>query len=288
MRSFPFAGSVYAAFAFVLSACGGGDRAGADRFFFIQLSDPQLGMYMADSSFLQESANLEMAIATANRLRPAFVVVTGDLVNQMGNREQIAEYLRITAKLDKSIKLYNVPGNHDIGNEPTAESIEAYRKHFGPDHYSFRVGDFVGIVLNSSLIHSPGKAQSLHDAQEKWLRAELERARRSDARHVVVFQHHPWYLQRADEADEYSNIPRVRRSRFVSLLREFGVGAVISGHNHSSTIAADRTLRMVSSGSVGKPFGDAKSGLAVVTVTADGVDHRFYDFGGLPSRVEIP
>ncbi len=287
MRFPRFASAAYATLAWLLLACGGGDRGAGNRFFFIQLSDPQLGMYMADSSFLQESANLEMAIATANRLRPAFVVVTGDLVNQTGNREQIAEYLRITSKLDKSIKLYNVPGNHDIGIEPTTETIEAYRRQFGRDYYSFRVGDFVGIVLNSSLIHSPTRAKSLHDAQEKWLRSELERARRSDARHIVVFQHHPYYLDRVDEADEYSNIPRARRAGYVSLLREFGVDAVISGHNHSSTIAPDRTLRMVSSGSVGKPFGNAKSGLAVVTVTPGGVDHRFYDFGGLPSRVEF-
>jgi predicted phosphodiesterase len=73
----------------------------------------------------------------------------------------------------------------------------------------------------------------------------------------------------------------------VSLLRDFEVGAVISGHNHSSTTAPDRTLRVVSSGSVGKPFGGAKSGLAVVSVTPNGVEHRFYDFGALPSRIEI-
>ena len=282
-----FAGAIYGTFAFLLAMCAG-DRAAGDRFFFMQLSDPQLGMYMADSSFLQETANLEMAVATANRLRPAFVVVTGDLVNQMGNKDQMAEYLRITSKLDRSIPLYNVPGNHDIGNDPTPASIEAYRKRFGPDHYSFRSGDLVGIVLNSSLIHSPDKARALYEEQEKWLRAELERARDDRARHIVVFQHHPLYLQTADEADEYSNIPRARRGRYVELLSEFGVHGVISGHNHASTVAGDRSLWMVSSGSVGKPFGDGRSGLAIVTVTGSGIDHRFYDFGSLPSRVVIP
>ena len=282
-----FGGAIYGTFAFLLAMCAG-DRATADRFFFMQLSDPQLGMYMADSSFLQETANLEMAVATANRLRPAFVVVTGDLVNQTGNKDQIAEYLRITSKLDRSIPLYNVPGNHDIGNDPTPASIEAYRKRFGPDHYSFRSGDLVGIVLNSSLIHSPDKARALYEEQEKWLRAELERARDDRARHIVVFQHHPLYLQTVDEPDEYSNIPRARRGRYVELLSEFGVHGVISGHNHASTVARDRSLWMVSSGSVGKPFGDGRSGLAIVTVTGSGIEHRFYDFGSLPSRVVIP
>ena len=43
--------------------------------------------------------NFEFAIANANRLKPAFVVITGDLINQFSNAAQAAEYKRITAKL---------------------------------------------------------------------------------------------------------------------------------------------------------------------------------------------
>src|ERR1700761_2262952 len=85
----------------------------ARPWFFIQMSDPQFGMYENNAGFAQETANFEFAIATANRLKPAFVVVTGDLVNQEGNAAFIAEYKRVAAKLDPSIPLYNVPGNHD-------------------------------------------------------------------------------------------------------------------------------------------------------------------------------
>src|SRR6266404_3591877 len=67
---------------------------------FIQMSDPQFGMYTKDASFEHETLNFEFAIATANRLKPAFVVITGDLVNQSGNDAQVAEYKRIVAKLD--------------------------------------------------------------------------------------------------------------------------------------------------------------------------------------------
>src|SRR5262245_24049984 len=100
----------------------------AADFFFMQISDPQFGMYAENRNFAQETANLEFAIATANRLRPAFVVVCGDLVNKAGDKEQIAEYLRITQKLDKSIPLHSVAGNHDVGNSPSPESLAAYRK----------------------------------------------------------------------------------------------------------------------------------------------------------------
>src|SRR5437867_11589288 len=87
-------------------------------FFFIQLSDPQFGMFAADAGFAQETANFEFVIATANRLRPAFVVVTGDLVNKPGDAAQIAEYRRIAAKLDPAIPLYYVAGNLDVGYVP--------------------------------------------------------------------------------------------------------------------------------------------------------------------------
>src|SRR5512137_1792627 len=70
-------------------------------FFFIQLSDTQFGFSAGDAEFAQETANFEFAVATANRLRPAFVVMTGDLVNKPGDAAQIAEYKRIAATLDR-------------------------------------------------------------------------------------------------------------------------------------------------------------------------------------------
>ena len=154
----------------------GGQAPASAPFFFLQFSDPQFGMFTADKEFSQETVNFEMAVATANRLKPAFVVVTGDLVNKAGDAAQIAEYHRIAAKLHKSIPLYNVAGNHDVENVPTAASVAAYRKSFGPDHYTFRSGSLTGVVLNSSLIHSPDKAPELAEAQRTWLLAELGQA----------------------------------------------------------------------------------------------------------------
>src|SRR5260221_7837665 len=102
-----------------------GRQSAAPPFFFLQFSDPQFGMFTADRDFAQETMNFEFAVATANRLHPAFVVVTGDLVNKAGDPAQVAEYRRNAAKLDPSIPLYNVAGNHDVRNIPPPESIAA-------------------------------------------------------------------------------------------------------------------------------------------------------------------
>src|SRR6266542_1463741 len=259
----------------------------SSAFVFLQFSDPQFGMFTDNKDFAQETANFEFAVATANRLHPAFLIVTGDLVNKPGDAAQIAEYRRIAAKLDHSIPLYNVAGNHDVGNVPTPESVAAYIKGFGPDWYSFRRGNLYGIVLDSSIIHSPDKTADLAAAQERWARAELEKARQSGAKHIVIFQHHPWFLKDAAEEDQYFNIPTARRAMFLDLFRQAGVKYLFSGHYHRNALARDGDIEMITTGPVGKPLGEAKSGIRVVIVKGDGISHRYYDFGEIPNQIAM-
>ena len=42
----------------------------AEPFFFIQLSDPQFGMYTTDRDFAQETANFEFAVAPIKATPP--------------------------------------------------------------------------------------------------------------------------------------------------------------------------------------------------------------------------
>ena len=256
-------------------------------FFFIQLSDPQFGMFTDNTNFVQETANLELAVATVNRLRPAFVVVTGDLVNKPGDSAQMAEYQRIMAKVDPAIPVYHVAGNHDVENVPTPATLAAYTNRFGADHYSFRHGGLVGIVLNSSLIQAPLQAPAPFAEQERWLKAELDRARNDGARQIVIFQHHPWFLKDADEPDDYFNIPRERRSRYLALFHEYGVRYLFSGHYHRNALARHGSMEFITTGPVGKPLGEDKSGLRVAIVRDAGIDHRYFDFGILPNSVSL-
>lgn len=249
---------------------------------FIQMSDPQFGMYTKDKDFAQETANFEFAIATANRLQPAFVVITGDLINKPDDAAQAAEYKRIASKLNPKIKLFSVAGNHDVGNEPTKESLAQYRESFGPDYYSFRRGDVAGVVLNSNLEKGAEKVPEEAAKMEAWFRNELERVKLSGAKHIIVFQHISFFLKDANEKDEYFNIPKAVRERYLRLLHEYGVEQVFAGHYHRNELGRDGDLEMVTSAPVGMPLGGAKSGLRVVTVKDGTVTHKFYDFGDLP------
>ena len=256
-----------------------------DPFFFIQLTDPQFGMFTRDAGFEQEKANLEFAVATANRLKPAFVVVTGDLVNKTGDEAQIAEYLRVVKRVDPAIPVYSVPGNHDVENEPTPDLLAAYRQRFGPDRYAFRLPGFVGIVLNSCLVHAPQKAPEEASRQEQWLRTELANARSGHPRHIVVFQHHPLFLKDAAEPDSYDVIPLARRSLFLQMYRDANVRYVFGGHYHQNAVARDGDLEVVTTGPIGMPLRGASSGMRIALVRATGIEHRYYALGDLPAKV---
>src|SRR5437016_2017784 len=73
--------------------------------FFVNMADPQMGMYTKNQDTLQEQANLTFVVASINRLKPAFVVVCGDLVNRAGDAEQIRQYKRIMHELDPHLHI---------------------------------------------------------------------------------------------------------------------------------------------------------------------------------------
>lgn len=256
-------------------------------FFFIQMSDPQFGMFTANGEFSRETINFSRAIDAANRLRPAFVVVTGDLTNRQGDSVQIAEYRRIASTLDRSIPLYNVPGNHDVALPLSSQSVRSYRAIYGADYYTFDHNGVRGVVINSSLFKEPNLAPDDAAAQERWLVKTIADARAAKRR-VIVFQHHSWFLARADEPDQYFNLPVEKRREMLKLFTDAGVRYVFAGHYHRNALGHDGDLEMVTTGPVGKPLGTDPSGFRVVIVTRDTVIHRYYPLDSLPDRIQLP
>ena len=148
-----------------------GDPSETSPFFFIQLSDPQFGLFEkqgaspGDGTF-PETALYEKAIDAANRLQPEFVVVTGDLVQDPSSEEQHAELMRISRRLNGAIPIHFAAGNCDVGNTPTIESLRAHRDKFGADNYSFDVRGTHFVVLNSSVCFDPSRSRPV-----KWCKS---------------------------------------------------------------------------------------------------------------------
>jgi len=255
-------------------------------FFFVLLTDPQLGMFAADKDFVRESALMEKAVDHVNRLKPAFVVFCGDHTNKVADPAQIGEFKRLVAKIDKSIPVYLVAGNHDVGNAPTAKDLDLYRREFGRDWYSFDYGGCHFVVLNSVIIHKGEKVADQAAAQMAWLAEDLRQAASRKPKHVIVFQHHTLFVSRIDEPASYHSIPPDARKTLIDLYAASGVSAVFAGHLHYC--AAPRFDRFIvfAAGPVGKPLGKDPSGLTIVAVRENKVEYRYFGLDNVPARAE--
>ena len=273
-------------------------------FHFAQMADPQFGMFASVSLYSDEDVALRRApglnvrkaarpisgfadetrlytaaIAAANALKPAFVVVCGDMVHDAENQAQVDELFRISAALDADIPLRFVSGNHDVGEAPTADSLALYRERFGADNYSFQHGDCHFAVINSSLAYDPTNAPGEWRRVKQFLADDLSAARRRGAQHIIMFTHHPLFEKSANEVGSGWCVPEERRDELMAILRDYGAAAVFAGHMHRNEVAEDGGLMMVTTSAVGYPLGEDPSGFRVVTVSEDAISHEYY---GLP------
>jgi len=258
----------------------------ASKLTFFQMADTQFGFFNANKEFSRETVNMEKAITESNRLKPAFVIICGDLVNKPGDLAQIAEYKRIAAKLDPSIKLYSVSGNHDVENVPTIASLALYKKHFGDDRYTFRSGNIFGIILNSSLIKDPSLAPIEAAKQLEWLIQVLKDAKKSNAKNIMVFMHHSLFLKDSNELDEYFNINMERRKIYLELFKEYGIKQVFAGHYHRNAYGKFGDMEMITTGPVGRPLGADSSGFRIINVKGKIVDHTYFALDSLPVQLK--
>jgi len=267
---------------------------------FVQMADPQFGMYSSVSKFSeadkaerrQRGINIEYsgpileglaketslfteAIETANKIKPDFVVICGDMVHSSDSEEQFQELMRISRLLNKDIKLYWVAGNHDVGDKPTRAGLAKYREQFGEYNYSFQEENCYFIVLNSSICYDPGSVPDEWDNLISFLEKELQIAASVQRRHKIIFMHHPLYLNDPNEGDNYFVIPSVRRAKIIDLITEYDVSAVFTGHLHRNNYRKIGNTELVSTGPVGFPLGEDPSGIRHVRMDDNSLTHEY-------------
>ncbi len=250
-------------------------------YFFIQITDPQFGMFENNIGFEKETALYENAVEKINRLKPDFVVVTGDLVNDPINRQQIAEFKRITAKIQSNIPVYYSPGNHDIGNTPDSIGINSFIKNYGYDRFAFKHKGSRFIGINSSLIKA--NVPRLNQKQYEWLTNTLEKSKK--AAHIILFCHFPFFIKTIDEPETYSNIGLKDRKKYLDLFSANKVDAIFSGHLHNNATANYGGIQLVTTSALGKQLGKASSGLRIVKVFPDRIEHHYYGLDEIPETI---
>ena len=143
------------------------------------------------------------------------------------------------------------------------------------------------MVLNSSVLKDPAGAPEILDVQQKWLDEQLATAREAQAKHILVFQHHPLFLAKEEEPDQYFNIPLVRRTPLLEQLKQADVRAVFAGHYHRNAYGRAGTMEMVTTGPVGRPLGKDPSGFRIVTVHETNIQHQYYGMDDVPKTINL-
>ncbi len=127
-------------------------------------------------------------VRAINLLRPEFVVSVGDLIEgYTDDVDQVeAEWKEFLGFIDQmEMKFFFVAGNHDVTN-PMMHDI--WRKHFGPEWYSFDYKDVHFVCLSSEDPFS-----SLSKKQLAWVKKDLKQ--HEDARWTLVFLHKPLWAE---------------------------------------------------------------------------------------------
>ena len=227
-----------AAVPFVLSEASANIKSPSATLRIAHLSDPQFGFitgnpalkHRAKEHYAKNHADdvvrCERAIRRINEIKPDILLFGGDMTQWPEDLED--EWPRL-------LKLVNVPwmvtpGNHDLGDRVTRESLERFRKVFGRDH---EARDIKGwrIIAGNSQFWYPTELKSERVAYDRWVKNELEKAKTYGGK-VVLATHIPPFASMVEERDSYSNCPlSIRRSRLESYVAS-GASFYLSAHLH--------------------------------------------------------
>ena len=240
-------------------------------FSFAQMCDKQLGM----GGYEHDVKTFGLAVDQINKMKPDFVVICGDLVSK-ANDQSWADFNRIKAGF--KIPCHCAAGNHDVGNKPTAESLQRYPEKIGKDYYTFEHKGFTFVIANTQLWKVPLKGVS--ENHDMWFKEILAEAKKKDSPVVVV--HYPLFVKTPGEKESYYNIPTAKRMELLKLCEENGVVAFMAGHTHKLVVNDYKGMQLVNGETTSRNFDKRPMGFRWWDVAAQGkMIHRFVAIEGM-------
>ena len=205
------------------------------EFRLTQISDTHLARRMTPliDNFHRVSEHIDAK-------RPDLVLNSGDVSFDGPTERDDLEFAR-TLHDALPVACRYLPGNHDIGDNPTAvgpaptqpvtePSLQAYRATFGEDRWRFDAAGWCFIGLNSLIMNT-----GLVDEAEQfdWLASQLSD---TQGKPVALFLHKPLFLNAPDDpelvATSIRYVPMPARTRLIEMLRTVDLRLVGSGHVH--------------------------------------------------------
>ncbi len=206
------------------------------EFRLIQISDPHLARRLP-----KLTENFHRVSEYIDTARPDLVINSGDLAFANGpDHPDDLEFAR-TLHAALPVECRYLPGNHDVGDNPTAvgpvpahpvtaASQRAFLSIFGEDRWRFEAAGWCFIGLNSLVLNTGLTSES---EQFDWLASQLSNV---NGRPVALFLHKPLYLTAPDDpelpATSIRYIPPPARARLMAMLHAVDLRLVASGHIH--------------------------------------------------------
>jgi len=231
------------------------------QFRLMQISDTHLARRHPELT-----ANFDRIRDHIDTTRPDLVINSGDLAFDVASSP---DDLAFAKSLHEALPVAcrYLPGNHDIGDNPTelgpapSQAVnerdrQTFIAAFGEDHWRFDAAGWCFIGLNSLVMNSglAGEAE-----QFDWLASELVGA---NGKPVAVFLHKPVFLNTPEDpelaASAIRYVPPSPRRRLVDLLRTADVRLIASGHVHQRRDFTYRHVRHVWAPSAGFIISDAR------------------------------
>ena len=247
----------------VLASC-------AKPYVIVQIADAQLGFtetdaykaagkeYEGDVSY--EIKYLTKAVEMVNEIRPDAVVFTGDQVHNPGNSYEWSAFKTAVSAISKDIKVFHLPGNHDIHLGENEVNMEPFEERFGKGNFVYDNSDvkIVGINTNYIKYNDPRENE-----QFEWLVSSLNKKK---GQTTVVFGHHPFFLNEIEEGDGYFQIQKDKRHVYFDMFSKKDVDAVFAGHLHDSAGGEFNEIPLYTSTSISVQLGDSKPSIRLITI----------------------
>ena len=260
------------------------------EFRLTQISDPHLARRLS-----KLTDNFHQVSEYIDARRPDLVINSGDLAFDGPTNRDDLEFAR-TLHAALPVPCRYLPGNHDIGDNPTRvgpppsqpvteQDQQAFLSIFGEDRWRFDAAGWCFIGLNSLVMNTglPSEAE-----QFDWLASQLST---TGGKPVALFLHKPLFLNSPGDpelaATSIRYVPMPARSRLVEMLGAVDLRLVASGHVHQRRDFTYRHIRHVWAPSAGFIISDAKQ--EVIGVKEVGlVEYRFQPDGFEVLHVRAP
>ena len=210
-------------------------------------------LHVTDGGSMEE---FKQVISFANEaIHPQLTYIAGDTPDG-GTLEQYQAFRRVMATIQGPV--YHVAGDHEAKNGGMAN----YRKLLGEPTYSFDLGRYHVIALNSA---------EIDDGQLAWARQDLAAAKRKNLLSLMLIHHNfagikePGFEQKLE-----------------TLVKDMGVKLVLAGHTHNNTVINDGRSLQITTTSLKTPRGSDPQGYAIVTLDQGRIAWHFVPLGRQP------